>query len=306
MPAGNLTLNITDLRKQPIRSTVLVELRRDRGTNGAGGGDFDFTVNPDGASMILLNDIPTRGGPGSLHAIRITARGYLPFAFQQFITEGEQKALQNVYLVLDPKRIDSIEAPAFGDLPKTLKDWLGAARMTALASEDNDLTGKSGQALYDALGFERKAALLNLFAKATNKGTVGSIWNFFRTLMVIRRDRCFVEMDAGIEGQVSNDSRFVTAPAALHKPMPGYRLSNSVKSDDRHANIQLTFQQTAGGGVAADVDIDERTGFAHWGEVLRNHFTKQRTNPYAVHELLRASDLEEGTLDPGYELVMKA
>lgn len=178
--------------------------------------------------------------------------------------------------------------------------------MIAVVDEDTGLTGKNGQALYDALDDERKAAILNLFAKANHKGTVGLIWKLFGGPMVIRRDRCFVEMKAGIEEHVNADSRFIAAPSALHKPLPGYRLSNSVKSDDCHANIQLTFQRNGSGSIAADVDIDERTGFAHWGEVLRNHFTKQRTNPYAVHELLLAADLEENTLDPGYDLVMKA
>ena len=212
MPVGNLILPITDLRKQPIGGQVTVEVRRDRGANGAGGGDFDFTVEPDGASVILLNGIPTRGGSGSLHSIRITARNYLPCAFQQFITEGEQRSIQKAYLTRDAKRVAAIDAPSYGKLPDRLHDWLGEARMIALASEDEDLVGKSGEALYDALGDRRKAALLNIFAKATHKGSVGAIWKFFRRPLVIRRDRCFVEMEAGIEEQVSEDNRFVAAP----------------------------------------------------------------------------------------------
>ncbi|MCC6264145.1 MAG: hypothetical protein IT169_11250 [Bryobacterales bacterium] len=306
MPVGNLELLITDLRTRPIGDPVLIELRRDKGSAGAGGGDFDYTAEPGGAPAILLSGIPTRGGAGSLYRIRIPVRGYLPFSFLQFITEGDQRGIQRVYLVRDPKRVASIDAPQFSNLPEALRNWLGEARMIAIAKEDEDLVGKNGEALYAALGNERKAAMLNIFAKAGHKGTTGRIWSFFERLLVIRRDRCFVEMKAGIEEYVSEDSRFVSAPAALHKPMPGYRLSNSVKSDDQHANIQLTFQHNAAGAIAADVDIDEHSGFAHWGEVLRNHFTRQRTNPYAVHELLLAADLDEHTLDPGYELVMKA
>lgn len=306
MPAGNLALEITDLRKRSIARTVITELRRDRGNNGAGGGDFDFTVDPTGATTILLNGIPTRGGPGSLHTIRVLARGYTDFAFQQFITQGDQKGLQRVYLVRDAKQVASIDAPAYEELPAALKAWLDSARMTAFADEDGDLVGKRGKALYEKLGPFRKAAVLNIFAKANHKGTVGLIWSFFRAPLVIRQDRCFVEMAGGIQDHVSDDSRFIPAPRSLHKPLRGFRLSNSVKSNDSHANIQLTFQQSAGGALAADVDIDEQTGFAHWGEVLRNHFTKQRTNPYVVHELLRAADLQEDTLVPNYDLVLKA
>ena len=70
---------------------------------------------------------------------------------------------------------------------------------------------------------------------------------------------------------------------------------------------QLTFQySTADGSIAADVDIDEYSGFPHWGEVLRNHFTRQRTNPYAIHQLLLAANLSrrgwDYPIEPGYEL----
>ncbi len=306
MPTGNLSVRITDLRGRPINRKIEIEVRRDGGTLGAGGGDFNYSVEAEGATTVLLNGIPNRGGAGSLHSLRFYARGYKSFAFQQFITEGEQGSLQDVFMVRDPKHVESIDAPAFTKLPRKLQDWLDSAQMTAIAREDEDLIGKRGEALYDALGFARRSAILNLFAKASHVGTVGPIWKFFQSPMVIRQDRCFVRMADGIREHVSADSRYVPAKTALHKPLRGYSLSNSVKSDDRHANIQLTFQHASDGSLAADVDIDEKSGFAHWGEVLRNFFTKGRTNPYVTHELLLATDLTGRTLDPGYDLVLKA
>jgi hypothetical protein len=48
-----------------------------------------------------------------------------------------------------------------------------------------------------------------------------------------------------------------------------------------------------------DVDIDEKTGIGHWGEVIYHWVTGARTNPYAVHQLLCLS----GHLPP-YSLIV--
>ena len=305
MPTGNLTVKIADLLSHPLSREVRIEVRRDPGPNGASGGNLDYLFDPEDTTTAYLTGIPNRGGPGSLHTLRFSARGYMTVSFGQFIREGDQDALQDVFMVRNPKHVKGISAPAFTGLKDKLQDWLSSAQMIAPAKEDKDLVGKTGGGLYDALGDERKAAVLNIFTKATHTGTVGTIWQYFREPLVFRRDRCFVRVDGDILAHVSKDNRFVPAPNTLHTPLAGYRLSNSVKSDDRHANIQLTFQQAPDGSYAADVDIDEHSGFEHWGEVLRNFFTKQRTNPYAIHELLLAADLYEHTLNPHYDLVLK-
>lgn len=283
---------------------VDIEVRRDPGPIGAGGGDSDYQFDAGGATETVLEDIPTRGGPGSFHWLSFSAKGYLDSSFGQFIEEGEKQALQQVYMVLNPKKGATIAAPAFERLPKRLQTWLGDAEMIAAADEDEDLLEKNGADLYNALGPRRKAAVLNIFRKATHPATVGEIWDFIGKPMLIRSDRCFAQVDAGLRQYVANDPRFVVADPILHKPLKGYKLSNSVKSDDHHANIQLTFQQDRTGSWAADIDIDEHSGFAHWGEVLRNFFANSRTNPYAIHELLLAADLSEHTLDPGYDLIL--
>lgn len=305
MPSGNLLVNLSDLRWRPVDREVDIALSRDSGPSGAGGRNVEFELSPGGETEIELEGIPNRGGPGSLYFLRFASRGYLDFSFAQFITEGDQKALQDVLMVRNPKHVKTIDAPAFGGLPAKLRDWLSSARMMAPAQEDKDLVGKSGGDLYDALRDERKAGMLNVCAKATHTGTVGGLWEFIGEPLVFRRDRCFVRVDSRLPQFLADDEHFVPAPNTLHDPLPGYRLSNSVKSDDKHANIQVTLQQAKDGSFAADVDIDESSGFAHWGEVLRNFFSRQRTNPYAIHELLLAADLQEQTLDPGYELVLK-
>jgi hypothetical protein len=310
MPTAILELHITDLRRQPIPGQVRVELRRDPGVLGAGGGNFDFTATLTDETILPLTDIPTRGGTGTLYRISVTAPGYLRSSFQQFLTDGTGSALQPVYLVRNPKRVASIAAPSFSALPAGLQAWLDSAQMIAPLKEDRDLLELSGQALYNALGDERRAGILNIYAKATHLDTVGPVFPCFGAPMVIRRDRCFARLSEEILERVTNDDRYLSAGKSLHDPLPGYRLSNSVKSDDPHANIQFTFQRsTADGSLAADIDIDEHSGFEHWGEVLRNHFTRQRTNPYAVHQLLLAANLSarhwDFPLEPGYDLIPK-
>lgn len=305
MPTGNLNVQLTDLRTKPLTRDVEIAVRRDPGPNGAGGGNLDYIFEPEGTIEARLVDIPTRGGPGSRHVLRFDSKGYLTVAFAQFITEGDQNALQDVFLVCDPKKVKTIAAPDFGKLPAKCKDWLSSAKMIAPAPEDKELVGKSGSALFDALGDERKAGMMNIFRKATHTGTVGALWPFIQEPLVFRRDRCFVRVDPKIREFLRDSELFSTAPNTLHDPLKGYKLSDSVKSDDKHANIQVTLQTASDGSWAADVDIDEHSGFEHWGEVLRNFFSRQRTNPYAVHELLLAADLKEHTLDPGYDLVLK-
>lgn len=110
-----------------------------------------------------------------------------------------------MYIVRNPKHVEGIDAPDFSKLPKKLKDWLSSAQMIAPKKEDADLVGKAGAELYDALGSERKAAVLNIFAKATHTGTVGDIWTFIQSPLVFRRDRCFVRIDDAIREHVRSD-----------------------------------------------------------------------------------------------------
>jgi hypothetical protein len=307
MPTASIHIPVTDLRQKPIDGPLTIELRRDQGSYGAGGGNFDYTATLNGQTIVTLTDIPTLGGAGTRYRIAISAPGYLRSSFFQSMREGERDAMQHTYLVRDPRYVAGIDAPSYSGLPWRFRRWLDHARMVELEPEDGDLVGLSGRALYQALGDERRAGLLNIFAKATHVDTVGAIWRHFGGPMVIRRDRCFVEVSEALIAYVAGHRRYDTAPRRLHNPLPTYSLLDSVKSDDPHANIQLTFQySTADGSIAADVDIDEYSGFPHWGEVLRNHFTRQRTNPYAIHQLLLAANLSrrgwDYPIEPGYEL----
>jgi hypothetical protein len=90
----------------------------------------------------------------------------------------------------------------------------------------------------------------------------------------------------------------------LHDPLPGFKRVNSFKSRDDHANLQVTLMEDTSGTMAADIDIDETAGISHGFEVIRNVF-KGRTNPYLVRDLLILSDVQEMTLNPGYQFQFK-
>ena len=105
---------------------------------------------------------------------------------------------------------------------------------------------------------------------------------------------------------VRQSNLFKSAPNTLHEPLPDFRMEESFKSLDAHANLQVTFMRhTNGDLMAADIDIDESSGIEHGFEVIRNAVFQNRTNPFLVHEFLIAADPMEKTLDPGYEFVFK-
>ncbi len=53
-------------------------------------------------------------------------------------------------------------------------------------------------------------------------------------------------------------------------------------------SLQLSFAGTVGDNNlrAADIDIDLMTDVGHWGEVMRNHLLRQKTDPFTVYRLL--------------------
>jgi hypothetical protein len=307
MPRGNVAFKISDLRSQALSRPVTIELRRDPGVWGAGGENVNFEFTSEGVhTEARLKGIATQGGSGTRYTFRFRCSGYKTVSFFQFVAEGDQQGIQPVYLPVDPKRVKDIMAPDYPALPQALRSWLSSAEMTAVKPGDEDLVGKAGRELYDSLGALRKAALLNLFKKCRHRGTVGEVFEHFESLLTLRQDRCFVRVRKELREYLATNSLWVAAPNVLHEPLKDYALSDSLKSQDAHANLQITLQvSSTDGSFAADVDIDEASGFGHWGEVLRNHFTQQRTNPYAIHELLLAADPKELTLDPGYDLVLK-
>lgn len=261
-----------------------------------GAGDTDFKVE----------GVPCRGGPGTLYRVDLETANFRRFAFFQTMNADRANTPPEAHfrLAADPKRIRDIDAPAFSRLPAALQECLDTAEMIAPAEEDRDLRGLRGASLYDALGPLRKACLLNIFKKASHGSADRSI-RFLRQLMVLRQDRFFCMVDAAMPDFLRKSDVFKSAPNTLHQPLSGFERSESFKSKDAHANIQVTLMRhKRTGDFAADVDIDESSGLEHGFEVIRNSF-RGRTNPYLVRELLLLVDPVELTLNPGYTFEFK-
>ena len=303
MPEGTLRLQVVDLVGDAIDGNVRVRATRAEG--GAGGkpriGNFQ-----EGKAVLRLAGIRCQPGAGTTVTVAVMTKNFRRFQLQQRMRANRvnRAAEDPIRLVVDPKKVESITAPSFAQLSSRQRAFLEGAAMLDVQQGDRDLVGLSGSALYDALGPLRKACLLNVLTKARH-GSSDGCGRFIRTPLVLRQDRCFCVVDDGMEDLLERSGRFVTAPDALHKPLPGYRmLKRSYKSKDSHANLQVTFMQHRETGTfAADIDIDEASGFRHGLEVIRNKLRNQRTNPYLVRELLLLRTPVGKSLDPKYRFV---
>ena len=305
MGQGSLGLHITDLPGDAVPGKLRIDFVPAAGSPG--GAAMEAVFPSTGATRFIVEDLPCRGGPGTLYRVRITQRNFSPYAFFQLIRDGRRNTPSDTHirLVANHRRVKDIDAPAFSGLKAPLRRFLETAAMRALEDGDRDLLGLTGGALYDALGGLRRACLLNIFAKSGH-ASAARCFRFLRTPMVIRQDRFFCEAGDRMPELLRRSERFKSAPNQLHQPLAGYRLEDSFKSRDAHANLQVTFQRhEATGALAADVDIDEASGIEHGFEVIRNTITKGRTNPYRVRELLLLFDPVEPVLDPGYRFVFK-
>ena len=303
MAKGSLAIEVTNARGGALSGPLHIEL--DPHAQSKGGDAMEVTFNVNGHKSFEISNISCHDGLGTLYALRLNADGHKPYAFFQLMKPGRNVPSEaTVRVMANPKKVDSITAPAFADLPATFRRALDAAVMVELDAEDRDLLGLSGEALYDAMGPLRKASLLNLVAKGLHRSS-DRIASFVRSPAVLRQDRCFAEVDPALHEKLARSDSFKSAPGKLHTPPPGFRLMNSFKSRDAHANLQVTFMQKIGSDVMwADIDIDEASGFEHGFEVIRNAIVDGRTNPYLVRELLLLG-LDHQSIDPGYDFVFR-
>ena len=303
MPKGSLTIAVTNARGGALSGPLDIDLEPHEHAIGGDAMEVSFTVK--GHQSFTISNISCHDGLGTLYAFRLDADGYKPYAFFQLMKPIARNlpSEARVRLMVDPKKVRDVAAPAFADLPATFRRALERAVMVEMSAEDRDLVGLSGAALYDAMGPMRKASLLNLVAKGLH-GSADRIASFVRAPAILRQDRCFAEVHPALHAKLCRSDAFKSAPGALHKPPQGFELMDSFKSRDAHANLQVTFMRQIGADVMwADVDIDEASGFEHGFEVIRNAVVDRRTNPYLVRELLLLS--AEEPIDPGYDFVFR-
>ena len=72
-------------------------------------------------------------------------------------------------------------------------------------------------------------------------------------------------VDDRLPALLRDHKHFKSADSSLHKALPGFSLTKqSFKSQDAHANLQVTFmQRKTDGALASDIDIDESSGIKH-------------------------------------------
>jgi hypothetical protein len=299
---GNLVVRLTDLTGQPVRD-IDIDLTRLPGEAGTGGETMNVSLaGPD--TDLTITGITCRGGPGTMYRVLATAPHYRPYAFFQLIREGRNNtASDDVEFWVKPGDVTDIRAPGFDDLPPPARRILERAQMIGVKPEDRDLVGLAGADLYRQLGPLRKACLLNLIAKASDRATTGDCLPAIGGVLLCRQDRFFARVDARLPERLRRSPVFKSARAPLHEPLPGFQMAEgSFKSRDAHANLQVSFmREIATGTLAADVDIDEASGIEHGFEVIRNATFRTRTNPYLVREFLLSADPAARSLDPGYQ-----
>lgn len=304
MAKGNLVVHLSDMAGAFVKGRVEVDLRRVEGPNGAGGANMTVSVNGP-VQALTITGVLCQPGPGTMYEVRASTAHYRKYAFFQLIRENrDNSASDDVEFWVKPGDVADIQAPAFADLPASVRAMCDQATMIVDKPEDRALVGLTGSTLYQQMGPLRQACLLNIAKKAGDAKTAGNCLAAMRGLLIARQDRLFARVTPGLVEIVQQGVMFKSAPGALHTPPPGYAMSvhGSFKSRDPHANLQVTFMaEVATGTLVADIDIDESSGIEHGFEVIRNAVFRKRTNPYLIREFLNAADFDGHSLSPDYQ-----
>lgn len=241
-----------------------------------------------------------KGPPQNLYLVRVTPRTFYPVA--RFSVAKRSPAPLRMVFPVRESAVKAVEFPAYEDLAEDVK------RLLRRSTEVDDYPGTKGAELYEAIGIERRAGLLNILAKSAETEYLGSgrVLRYLADCELLRivRDRIYArvprEMFEATAAGVG--ARFSKVSGLLHRPfLRGYTGVASFKTRDDHGVLQLTFSQKEDQWLA-DIDIDEAGGFEHIFEVVRNAVKDSSTHPFRVHQIL----LGEQGIDPGYDLITTA
>ncbi len=294
---ASLKLILTDAGGGALTDHVLVDLFSLQSSN-------QLQAAADTTGSLQIDNIDISSGP--LYRVMVTAANH--GIVQQFVSlSGSRVAKFSAAMPVDRDKVRDISAPAFGKLQGKAQDML----TQAMAPRFNDGSGGflQGPALYSALDPYPllKACFLNITAKsaATKLPDNQSVLDHFLGLMRFEQDRLFLKVTAALVEETANSNAFHSVSAALHDPVPGYKIISSYKTFDHYGNLQLTFQRQGDSGTdyAVDVDIDDAQGIEHIFQVIRN--VTGPTNPYDIHEILLQ---QKPAVDSGFDFLfaMKA
>jgi hypothetical protein len=200
---------------------------------------------------------------------------------------------------IDPKKVLGIQAPAYGGLPKDIKDLLSNSDQVSGYENTN------GQVLYDALLKSPipSAGLLNIICKCRTSplGEGKTVLPAIAELTKIEGDRIFARVSRKLIDDTKDSVHlglFHSVDGSLHPTPSGFKPAGSYKTSDHYGNLQLTFFANTAGDCLADIDIDDAAGIEHIFQVLHNAISGEPTNTYNIHEILMGYQ----GLDPGYRL----
>jgi hypothetical protein len=249
----------------------------------------------DASKRILIKDL--FASPQGLYMIDIDPAAFLPV--KHFVTiKSEGITDLSVTVPIDPKKVKSVDFPAFAKLPTELQ--------TILERSDRVLTfeGKRGKDLYDATDDIRRACLLNIASKcgATRLSNGKTVLPYIEKIIELRGERFFGVVPKELREETKNsvsEDLFRPVSEILHTPPPGFDHAGSFKTFDQYGNLQLTFF-AKGDDWLADIDIDDAAGIEHLFQVLDHKILRRHTNPYEIHEILIARQ----QIDPGYRFLV--
>jgi hypothetical protein len=274
MPAaGNLTLQLADVRGNQISDTARIEI-------SAASASRHYANREPIQGELTLTGIACE--PQRLYLVTVSPTCYR--SRHAFIALKRGRTVtQKLVFPVKPGKVRRIHVPPYDELPAPLRS----------------VVGSSG---YGALGPLHAACLLNLAAKtsATLLGDGRSCLDHLNGLIRIQQDRILARTRAAMEEEASQSPLFRRVSGRLHAPPPGYQPSRSFKTRDKHGNLQLTFfrRGETGDDYLVDADIDEARSVQHLFEVARNAVAG-RTHPYSIREILIAAQ----GLDPGYSFL---
>ena len=254
-------------------------------------------VETDINGSVQIDGIDVSSGP--FNRMLITPSNHRPI--QVFVALSEAKVTKFAASVpVDPDQVRGIAGPDFTKLSSACTTILNQSQVPSF----NDGAGGflQGPKLYDALDRlpRLKACFLNITAKsaATRLPDGQRVLDHMMGMVRIEQDRLFMQVTAALVEETAHSNAFHSVSAALHDPLPGYKIISSFKTFDRYGNLQLTFQRQGDTGVdyAVDVDIDDAQGVEHIFQVLRNSVNGP-TNPYDIHDILLQ---QKPAVDPLY------
>jgi hypothetical protein len=285
---GKLKLTLTDVRGDPLREDVDVELKHlTRGT--------DLRVRLRAGRQTTITNL--LGQPDGIYRVAIDPASYLPVA--QFVSvKASGVTPLDLTFPVDHRKVKKLKATRYSDLPEEARRLLEASDRVLL------FEGKVGQQLYDAIDDVRQAGLLNILAKtrATTFASGRPVLSYVTRITELRGDRFFAVVTQELREETKNavhSGLFTEVSGTLHHPPKDFSHAGSYKTLDHYGNLQLTFF-ASGDEWRADIDIDDAAGLAHVFQVLRNQLTGSPTHPYDIHQLL----VHHQKLEPGYDLVV--